>query len=273
MKLTLRIWRQEDSSDQGGFKSYELDDLHPDMSFLEALDILNQHLLTVKTEEPVAFDYDCREGICGMCSLVINGRPHGSLKVCGTNQVNQATAQRGGSKGVTTCQLHLRSFADGDEITIEPWRARAFPVIKDLIVDRSAFDRIMARGGYVSVNTGSAPDAHAIPISKSAASQAFDAAACIGCGACVAACKNSSAMLFVGAKVAHLAALKQGQVERNERVLRMMTAHDQEGFGACSQTKSCEAVCPKNISADHITQLNKEYLIAALKSPTQVGDS
>lgn len=265
MQLTLRIWRQEDATDQGGFKTYVLDDLHPDMSFLEALDILNQHLLAVKTEEPVAFDYDCREGICGMCSLVINGQPHGSLKVHGTKGSR--------STGVTTCQLHLRSFSDGDELTIEPWRASAFPVIKDLIVDRSAFDRIMARGGYVSVNTGSAPDAHAIPISKSAASQAFDAAACIGCGACVAACKNSSAMLFVGAKVAHLAALKQGQVERQERVLRMMTAHDQEGFGTCSQTKSCEAVCPKNISADHITQLNKEYLIAALKSPSQVGDS
>ena len=257
MKLTFRIWRQEDPSDQGCFRTYTLSDLHPDMSFLEALDVLNQQLLVVKTEEPVAFDYDCREGICGMCSLVINGRPHGPARSDGM--------------GVTTCQLHLRSFRDGDEVTIEPWRAQSFPVVKDLVVDRSAFDRIIAKGGYISVNTGSAPDAHAVPIEKSSAEKAFDAAACIGCGACVAACKNSSAMLFVGAKVTHLAALKQGQVERHERVLRMMQAHDNEGFGACSQTKSCEAVCPKNISTAHITQLNQEYLIAAIKNPDMVS--
>lgn len=260
MKITFRIWRQKDPSDQGEFKTYPLEGLQPSMSFLEALDVLNTHILTsVPDDEPIAFDSDCREGICGMCSLVINGRPHGS----------QSSKQKG--IGVTTCQLHLRSFADGDEITVEPWRARSFPVIKDLVVNRSAFDRIIASGGYISVNTGSAPDAHSLPIQKSEAERAFDAAACIGCGACVAACKNSSAMLFVGAKVAHLAALKQGQVEKEERVLRMMETHDNEGFGACTQTKSCEAVCPKNISAAHITQLNKEYLVAAIKNPKRVS--
>ena len=242
MKLIFEIWRQEAPVHKGQFKTYEVNNLDTNMSFLEALDVLNEQLLREKKEEPVAFDYDCREGICGMCSLVINGEPHGPLQ------------------GVTTCQLHLRSFKDSERITVEPWRAKSFPIVRDLVTDRSAFDRIISSGGYISVNTGSAGDANAIPIEKAKADQAFDVAACIGCGACVATCKNSSAMLFVAAKVTHLSALKQGEVEKEERVLKMMTSHDMEGFGSCSQTKSCEAVCPKNISTAAITALNREYL-------------
>jgi succinate dehydrogenase / fumarate reductase iron-sulfur subunit len=219
------------------------------MSILEVLDLLNLELVR-KGEEAIAFDHDCREGICGTCSLYINGRAHGPLK------------------GVTACQLHMRHFHNGDTITIEPWRARPFPVIKDLVVDRSAFDRIMAAGGFVSVRTGGAPDANALPIAKDVAEEAMDAATCIGCGACVAACKNSSAMLFVSAKVSHLALLPQGQAERKERVLAMLQQMDEEGFGACSNTYACEAECPKEISVSHIARLNREFILAKV-SPKQ----
>jgi len=245
MTLTLNVWRQKDKTSEGRFVGYTLPGVSPDMSFLEMLDLLNLDLIR-KGEEPVAFDHDCREGICGTCSLYINGRAHGPLK------------------GVTACQLHMRTFHDGDTITVEPWRARAFPVIRDLVVDRSAFDRIMAAGGFVSVRTGGAPDANAIPIPKPVAEEAMDAAACIGCGACVAACKNGSAMLFVSAKVSQLALLPQGHAERRQRVEAMVAQMDAEGFGACSNTYACEAECPKQISVSHIARLNSEYLRAKL---------
>ena len=252
MQITFHVWRQKDGRSKGKFSTYTVTDLKEDMSFLEALDVLNEQLISQRQEEPIAFDYDCREGICGMCSLVINGVPHGK--------------EQG-----TTCQLHMRSFSDGDEIYVEPWRAQSFPVVKDLVVDRGAFDRIMATGGYVSVNTGSAPEAHSFPVQKKSAEKAFDAAACIGCGACVATCKNSSAMLFVAAKVAHLAHLPQGSVERKKRAVAMLRAHDQEGFGGCTNTKACEAVCPKDISASTISLLNRQYLTASLTAPQLHG--
>ena len=240
MNLTLKIWRQKGAKEKGKIVEYKVKDVHPDMSFLEMLDVLNEDLVS-KGDEPIAFDHDCREGICGMCSMVINGRPHGPLK------------------GTTTCQLHMRHFSDGDTITIEPWRANSFPVIKDLVVDRSSFDRIIQAGGYISVNTGSAPDGNAMPIGKEVAEEAFDAAACIGCGACVAACKNASASLFVAAKVSQLALLPQGQAERDDRVVNMVSKMDQEGFGHCTNTGACEAECPKEISVDYIRKLNWEY--------------
>jgi succinate dehydrogenase / fumarate reductase iron-sulfur subunit len=238
MKLTLKIWRQADASDAGAMHHYEVDDISEDMSFLEMLDVLNEDL-NAKGEEPIAFDSDCREGICGMCSLMINGQPHGP-------------------EVTTTCQLHMRSFADGDTITIEPWRASAFPVIKDLCVDRSAFDRIIQNGGYISVNTGAAPEAHSVQVPKGAADRAFDMATCIGCGACVAACPNGSAALFVGAKVTHLGELPQGQAERHSRVVNMIAQHDHEGFGACTNIGECTAACPKEIPLDVISQLNRD---------------
>ena len=240
MKLKLKIWRQSNYQNSGKLVDYKIDNVSPDMSFLEMLDVLNEQLVE-SDNEPVAFDHDCREGICGMCSMVINGRPHGPLK------------------GTTTCQLHMRHFSDGDTITIEPWRANSFPVIKDLVVDRSSFDRIIQAGGYISVNTGSAPDGNAMPIGKEVAEEAFDAAACIGCGACVAACKNASASLFVAAKVSQLALLPQGQAERDDRVVNMVSKMDQEGFGHCTNTGACEAECPKEISVDYIRKLNWEY--------------
>jgi len=249
MKITLKVWRQKDQNAKGEFKKYQLEDVSADMSFLEMFDVLNSDLIT-KGEEPVAFDHDCREGICGACSMYINGRPHGPLQT-------------------TTCQLHMRSFSDGETITVEPWRAKAFPVIKDLIVNRDAFDRIQQAGGYVSVNTGGVPDANEIPVSKNNADKAFDAAACIGCGACVAACKNSSAMLFVSAKVSQLALLPQGQPERRMRVERMTEQMDKEGFGSCSNTLACEAECPKGISVSNIARMNREYYGAEIKSEIQ----
>ncbi|GIV42116.1 MAG: succinate dehydrogenase [Vicingaceae bacterium] len=245
MKLFLKIWRQKNADDTGRFVDYTIDGISPDMSFLEMLDVLNEQLIA-KGEEPVAFDHDCREGICGMCSLVINGRPHGP------------------QRGVTTCQLHMRSFKDGDTIVIEPWRAKPFPVIKDLVVDRSAFDRIIQAGGYISVNTGAAQDANNIPVPKEDADKAFAAATCIGCGACVAACKNASAMLFVAAKVSHLALLPQGRVEAKRRVLNMVRQMDEEGFGNCSNTGACEVECPKGISLENIARMNREFLWAKL---------
>ena len=244
MKITLKIWRQKNKEAKGEFKTYSLAHVSPDMSFLEMLDVLNNDLI-LKGEEAVAFDHDCREGICGTCSLYINGRPHGPLQT-------------------TTCQLHMRTFSDGETITIEPWRAKAFPVIRDLVVDRNAFERIQRAGGYVSVNTGGVPDANEIPIPKKIADEAFDAAACIGCGACVAACKNSSALLFVSAKVAHLALLPQGDPERKNRVINMVAQMDKEGFGSCTNTGACEAVCPKEISITNIARLNREYMRAGL---------
>ena len=244
MKLTLKIWRQKDGKSKGGFKTYNMEHVSEDMSFLEMLDVLNNSLIQ-KSEEPIHFDHDCREGICGTCSLYINGRPHGPLQT-------------------TTCQLHMRSFKDGQTITIEPWRAKAFPIIKDLVVDRSAFDRIQQAGGYISVNTGGVPDGNAIPIAKKVADEAMDAATCIGCGACVAACKNASAMLFVSAKVSQFALLPQGQPERKERVERMVAQMDKEGFGACTNTKACEAECPKAIQITNIARMNREFYSAAL---------
>jgi succinate dehydrogenase / fumarate reductase iron-sulfur subunit len=244
MNLTLKIWRQKDAKASGSMETYQVSEISEHMSFLEMMDVLNEQLIT-KGKEPVAFDHDCREGICGSCSMYINGEPHGP------------------DRGVTTCQLHMRKFKDGDTIHIEPWRARAFPVIKDLVVDRSAFDRIIQSGGYVSVNTsGNSQDANAIPIPKEDADLAFDAATCIGCGACVAACKNSSAMLFLSAKVSQLALLPQGQVEREERVLNMVDQMDAEGFGNCSNTGACEIECPKGISLDNIARMNRELLKA-----------
>lgn len=246
MKLTLNIWRQKNEKDNGKFVTYKMDEVSPDMSFLEMLDVLNNKL-NEKGEDPVAFDHDCREGICGSCSLYINGRAHGP------------------KRGITACQLHMRSFSDGEEITIEPWRAKPFPVIKDLVTDRSAFDRIIQAGGFISANTGGVPDANAIPIGHDVAEQAMDAAACIGCGACVAACKNASAMLFVSAKVSHLALLPQGHPERETRVLNMVAQMDKEGFGSCTNTGACEAECPKEISISNIARLNREYFAASVK--------
>jgi succinate dehydrogenase / fumarate reductase iron-sulfur subunit len=245
MKITLKVWRQKNKDAQGSFEMYNLDNIIEDMSFLEMIDVLNEKL-TKEGKSPVAFDHDCREGICGACSMVINGRAHGPLK------------------GVTACQLHMRSFKDNDTIVIEPWRAAAFPVLRDLIVDRSAFERIQQAGGYVSVNTGSVPDANAIPVSKENSDTAFESAACIGCGACVAACKNGSAMLFVSAKVSQYALLPQGNVERQNRVINMVEQMDAEGFGNCTNTEACEAECPKEISVSNIARLNREYLAASL---------
>mgnify|MGYP001487188248 FL=1 len=246
LNLKLKIWRQSSPNDKGAFISYDVSGLNTHMSFLEMLDVLNEKLV-VTGDDPVAFDHDCREGICGMCSMVINGKPHGP------------------QKGTTTCQLHIRHFKDGDTITIEPWRAKPFPVLKDLIVDRSSFDRIIQSGGYISVNTGSAPDGNSLPISKETAEDAFDAAACIGCGACVAACKNASASLFVSAKVSQLSLLPQGQPEREERVKNMVLKMDEEGFGHCTNTGACEAECPKEISLEYIRKLNWEYHRSNLK--------
>ena len=245
MNLTLRVWRQKDRQSPGRFETYQAPDISPDMSFLEMLDVVNERLVT-EGKEPIAFDHDCREGICGACSMVIDGYPHGP------------------QKATTTCQFHMRAFKDGDVVTIEPWRAHPFPVIRDLVVDRRAFDRIIQAGGYVSVNTGSAQDANSLPVPKEDADRAFEAATCIGCGACVAACKNASAMLFVGAKVSQFALLPQGQPERHERVLKMVERMDTEGFGNCSNHFECEAACPKEISADYIAMLNREYLKASL---------
>lgn len=247
MNLTLKIWRQKNASEKGKMVTYDIKEVSPDMSFLEMLDVLNQELIE-KGEEPVAFDHDCREGICGSCSMFVNGRAHGP------------------DSRITVCQLHMRSFKDGDTIHIEPWRASAFPVIKDLIVDRSSFDRIQQAGGFISVNTsGNTIDANAIPIEKHDADRAFDAATCIGCGACVASCKNSSAMLFVSAKVSQYALLPQGKVEATERVLNMVKQMDAEGFGNCTNTGACEVECPKGISLENIARMNREYLAASFK--------
>jgi succinate dehydrogenase / fumarate reductase iron-sulfur subunit len=243
MDLTLKVWRQSSAEDNGRFVTYNAKDISPDMSFLEMLDVVNEGLIT-KGEDPIAFESDCREGICGACSLVINGMAHGP------------------DRGTTACQLHMRRFNNGDVITIEPWRANAFPLIRDLVVDRSAFDRIQQAGGFVSVNTGAAQDGNAIPIAKYKADSAFDAAACIGCGACVAACKNASAMLFVGARVSQFKNLPQGQPERKKRVMAMVMQMDEEGFGSCTNTLECEAVCPKEISTRVIAELNQEFLLA-----------
>ncbi|MDD2791807.1 MAG: succinate dehydrogenase/fumarate reductase iron-sulfur subunit [Sediminibacterium sp.] len=245
MNLTVKVWRQKNSRAQGNFESYSVKNISSEMSFLEMIDVLNEELI-VEGKEPIAFDHDCREGICGQCSMYINGKPHGPW------QAN------------TTCQLHMRAFKDGDTIVVEPWRSAAFPVIKDLMVDRSAFDRIVQAGGFVSVNTGNAVDGNSIPINKDAADASFAAAMCIGCGACVAACKNSSAMLFLSAKVAHLALLPQGDPERKSRVMNMVAQMDKEGFGACTNTGACEATCPKEISISNIARLNHEYLRAGL---------
>ncbi len=241
MTIKLRVWKQKNQDAKGGLVDYTVENVSPDMSFLEMFDVLNERLVS-EGQEPIAFDHDCREGICGMCSMYINGRPHGPLN------------------GITTCQLHMRSFSDGDTIIVEPWRARAFPIIKDLVVDRTAFDRIIAAGGFISVDTGNAQDANNLPISKTAADEAFMSASCIGCGACVAACKNASAMLFVSAKVSQLAQLPQGQPERYQRVASMVAQMDKEGFGACTNTGACSAECPKEISLTNIAQLNRDYL-------------
>jgi len=247
LNLTLKVWRQASGDAPGEFISYKLPGVSTEMSFLEMLDVLNEKLIN-EGEEPVAFDHDCREGICGTCSLMINGQAHGP------------------DNETTTCQLHMRRFRDGDTIVIEPWRAQAFPVVRDLVVDRSAFDRLIAAGGYVSVNCGSAQDANAIPVPKQDADRAMDAAACIGCGACVAACKNASAMLFVGAKVSQMALLPQGKPERAARVLDMVARMDEEGFGACTNTAECSAACPAGISLENIARLNREYFKATLTS-------
>jgi len=247
LKLTLRVWRQPDPSAPGKLVEYKLDSVSPDSSFLEMMDQLNEQLIA-KGEAPVEFDHDCREGICGMCSMTINGIPHGP------------------DRGTTTCQLHMRRFQDGETITIEPWRARAFPVVRDLVVDRSAFDRVIQAGGFISARAGSAPDANEIAIAKQVADYAMDAAACIGCGACVAACKNGSAMLFVAAKASHLNALPQGQPEKDRRVLAMVRTMDGEGFGNCTNFGECSAVCPKEISLDHIAHLNRDFLVASVKN-------
>ena len=249
MNFTLKVWRQSSSTATGEFAEYKLKDISQDMSFLEMLDQLNE-ILIQENKEPVCFDHDCREGICGSCSITINGTPHGP------------------ERGTTACQLHMRSFKDNATITVEPWKAKPFEVIKDLLTDRKSFEKIMQSGGYISVNTGSVQDANAIPISKQASDDAMDAAACIGCGACVAACKNSSATLYVAAKVSHLSQLPQGKIEQSRRVLSMVKKMDEEGFGACSNTLDCEAVCPKQISTDHISVLNREFLRAKLGRTT-----
>jgi succinate dehydrogenase iron-sulfur subunit len=246
VNLVLKVWRQKNAESPGRFATYEARDVLADMSFLEMLDVVNEGILA-RGDEPIAFDSDCREGICGMCSLVINGVPHG------------------GHRGTATCQLHMRHFADGQTITIEPWRAKAFPVVRDLVTDRGAFDRIIQAGGFVSVNTGGAPDGNAIPVAKATSDLAMDAAACIGCGACVAACKNASAMLFVAAKVSHLNLLPQGRAEKDRRAQNMVRQMDEEGFGNCTVTGSCEAVCPKEISLSFIARLNRDFALAALK--------
>ena len=248
MKLKLKIWRQKNPKSKGKMVDYNVSDISKDMSFLEMLDVLNESLNN-NGEEPIAFDHDCREGICGMCSLYINGEAHGP------------------SRAVTTCQLHMREFSDGETIYIEPWRAKAFPIVKDLVVDRSAFDRIIQSGGYVSVNTsGNTIDANAVPVPKVDADEAFDAATCIGCGACVATCKNSSAMLFTSAKISQLSLLPQGQVERERRVLNMVKQMDAEGFGNCTNTGACEVECPKEISLENIARMNREHITASIKS-------
>ncbi|HKI68841.1 MAG TPA: succinate dehydrogenase/fumarate reductase iron-sulfur subunit, partial [Verrucomicrobiae bacterium] len=241
-----KVWRQKDANAPGRFETYEAKDVIEDMSFLEMLDVVNEGLIE-RGQEPIAFDSDCREGICGMCSLVINGIPHG------------------GHKGTATCQLHMRRFKDGQTVTIEPWRANAFPPVKDLVVNRSAFDRVIQAGGFVSVKTGGTPDGNALPIAKEISDLSMDAAACIGCGACVAACKNASAMLFVAAKVSHLNLLPQGKVEKDRRVLHMVRQMDEEGFGNCTVTGSCEAVCPKEINLSFIAKMNRDYGVAILK--------
>ncbi len=248
LNLTLKVWRQKNAKAKGSFETHQLTGISTDMSFLEMFDVLNEKLIH-EGKEAIAFDHDCREGICGMCSMYINGRPHGP------------------KNGVTTCQLHMRSFKNGDTIIVEPWRSAAFPVIKDLVTDRAAFDRIISAGGYVSVNTGNAQDANNILIPKTAADESFAAAACIGCGACVASCKNGSAMLFVSAKVSQLALLPQGQVERKERVMKMVEQMDAEGFGNCTNTGACEAECPKGISLENIARMNREYQAASLTTP------
>lgn len=247
INLILKVWRQQNTGAKGSFITYEVKDVSIEMSFLEMFDVLNERLIR-EGQDPIAFDHDCREGICGSCSMYINGRPHGPWHA------------------TTVCQLHMRAFQNGDTIVVEPWRSMAFPVMKDLMVDRSAFDRIVQAGGYISINTGNAVDANAIPIEKDKADASFAAAACIGCGACVAACKNSSAMLFMSAKVAHLALLPQGTPERKKRVLSMVAQMDKEGFGSCTFTGACEAVCPKEISITNISRLNAEYLLAGLTS-------
>jgi succinate dehydrogenase / fumarate reductase iron-sulfur subunit len=256
VNLTLHVWRQKNASTPGRFVTYPARDISPDMSVLEMLDVVNEGLIK-KGEDPIAFDHDCREGICGTCSVVIDGSPHGPLP------------------GVTACQLHLRKFSDGAEITLEPWRAKAFPVVKDLIVDRASFDRIIAAGGFISAPTGSAPDGNALPVPKENAEMAMDAAACIGCGACVAACPNASAMLFVSAKVSQLALLPQGQPERYDRVLKMVATMDDAGFGHCTNHGECEAACPKEISVSNIARLNRDYIAASLtagRRPARAGD-
>ena len=245
MKINLKVWRQKNENTAGKMVDYSVNEVSPDMSILEMVDVLNDDLIR-KGDDPIAFDHDCREGICGMCSMYINGRPHGP------------------NRGVTTCQLHMRSFHDGESIVVEPWRASSFPVVKDLVVDRSAFDRIIASGGFVSVNTGNAQDANSIPIGKDIADRAFEAAACIGCGACVAACPNSSAALFTAAKISQLNQLPQGKPEQNRRTLEMVHQMDKEGFGGCSNTGACEYECPKEISIENIARMNRDYLSASL---------
>jgi succinate dehydrogenase / fumarate reductase iron-sulfur subunit len=256
VNLTLTVWRQKGPKDEGRFVTYQATGISPDMSFLEMLDVVNEGLIS-KGEDPIAFDHDCREGICGACGMVVNGSPHGPRKA------------------TTTCQLHMRSFKDGDSITIEPWRASAFPVLKDLVVDRGALDRIIQAGGFISVPTGSAPDGNAVAVPKEMADLAMDAAACIGCGACVAACPNASAMLFTSAKVSHLGLLPQGQPERQERVLKMVATMDEAGFGTCTNHGECEAACPKEISVGFIARLNRDYLAASVlhQAPKRGSDS
>lgn len=254
LNLKLKVWRQKNKQEQGHFVEYAAEGISEDASFLEMLDMVNERLI-LKGEEPIVFDHDCREGICGSCGFMINGNAHGPMR------------------GTTVCQLHMRNFKNGESITLEPWRARAFPVIKDLMVDRSAFDRVMHSGGFISVDTGNAPDANSLPIPKPDADAAFAAATCIGCGACVASCKNASAMLFVSAKVSHMALLPQGQVERSERVTQMVAQMDQEGFGACTSTGACSAACPKGIDLSNIARMNHELLMASInKKKAAEGD-